>query len=110
MRAIVSYGMSRGAAKRFNEREQSLKREGENSSDRRARMDNLLAAKRATRRCSGQGRGGYGGTSDGVNREVGASSTAGGLYGLPQPNYSIHTRRMERNPMNRTGKMAVQPA
>ncbi len=48
--------------------------------------------------------------SDGVNREVGASSTAGGLYGLPQPNYSIHTRRMERNPMNRTGKMAVQPA
>ena len=48
--------------------------------------------------------------SDGVNREVGASSTAGGLYGLSQPTYSIHASRMERNPMNRTGKLVVQRA
>ena len=46
MRTTLSYAFSRGAAKRFNECEQVLKREGENSSDRRARMANLLAAKR----------------------------------------------------------------
>lgn len=46
----------------------------------------------------------------GVNREMGASSMVGGLYGLPQPNYSIHARRMERNPMNCIGKMVMQPA
>lgn len=46
----------------------------------------------------------------GVNREMGASSMVGGLYGLPQPRYSTYARYVERNPMHRTGKMVVQPA